>query len=209
MNYSIEEIKDIVRGLTCEKRFAHTLGVVREAEALGRLYLPKKVEKLKLTALLHDITKDFSKEKQIELCKEYKLELDYSSIVPKLLHSKTGCQYARNLFGSDTVDDEVYNGIFFHTTGRENMTLFESIIYLADYIEDTRTFEDCITLRKFFYESIEKADSYEQKIEALRKTMVLSFDFTIKNLIDEGKLIDFDTIKARNYFISAENVFND
>ena len=208
MNYSIEEIKDVVKGLTCEKRFSHTLGVIREAEALGKIYLPDKVDKLKLTALLHDITKDFSREKQIELCKEYRVELDYSNIVPKLLHSKTGCQYARNLFGDEIVDNEVYFGIFFHTTGRENMTLFEAIIYLADYIEDTRTFEDCVKLREYFYKNIEKANSHEQKIEVLRKTMVLSFDFTIKNLIDEGKLIDFDTIKARNYFISAKKVFD-
>ena len=208
MNYSIEEIKDVVKGLTCEKRFSHTLGVIREAEALGKIYLPDKVDKLKLTALLHDITKDFSREKQIELCKEYRVELDYGKIVPKLLHSKTGCQYARNLFGDEIVDNEVYFGIFFHTTGRENMTLFEAIIYLADYIEDTRTFEDCVKLREYFYKNIEKASSDEQKIEVLRKTMVLSFDFTIKNLIDEGKLIDFDTIKARNYFISAKKVFD-
>ena len=208
MNYSIEEIKDVVKGLTCEKRFSHTIGVIREAEALGKIYLPDKVDKLKLTALLHDITKDFSREKQIELCKEYRVELDYGNIVPKLLHSKTGCQYARNLFGDEIVDNEVYFGIFFHTTGRENMTLFEAIIYLADYIEDTRTFEDCVKLREYFYKNIEKANSHEQKIEVLRKTMVLSFDFTIKNLIDEGKLIDFDTIKARNYFISAKKVFD-
>lgn len=208
MNYNIEEIKDVVKGLTCEKRFSHTLGVIREAEALGKIYLPDKVDKLKLTALLHDITKDFSREKQIELCKEYRVELDYGNIVPKLLHSKTGCQYARNLFGDEIVDNEVYFGIFFHTTGRENMTLFEAIIYLADYIEDTRTFEDCVKLREYFYKNIEKANSDEQKIEVLRKTMVLSFDFTIKNLIDEGKLIDFDTIKARNYFISAKKVFD-
>ena len=208
MNYNIEEIKDVVKGLTCEKRFSHTLGVIREAEALGKIYLPDKVDKLKLTALLHDITKDFSREKQIELCKEYRVELDYGNIVPKLLHSKTGCQYARSLFGDEIVDNEVYFGIFFHTTGRENMTLFEAIIYLADYIEDTRTFEDCVKLREYFYKNIEKASSDEQKIEVLRKTMVLSFDFTIKNLIDEGKLIDFDTIKARNYFISAKKVFD-
>ena len=207
MNYSIEEIRKIVEGLMSGKRLSHTYGVVREAEALAKIFLPEKVEKLSLAALLHDITKEFSLEKQIELCKEYGVFIDYGNIVPKLLHSKTGCEFARRTLGAEIVDDEIYSGIFFHTTGRENMTLFESIIYLADYIEDTRAFEDCVTLRNFFYDSLLSANSYEEKIEVLRKTMVMSFDLTIKNLIDEGKLIDFDTIKARNYFISAKKVF--
>ncbi|MBR2024555.1 MAG: hypothetical protein IKA02_01960, partial [Clostridia bacterium] len=80
-------------------------------------------------------------------------------------------------------------------------------IYLADYIEETRTFEDCIKLRNYFYDNIKNADTYDEKIEVLRKTMVISFDYTIKNLIDEGKRIDKDTINARNYFVSGKNVF--
>ena len=34
--------------------------------------------------------------------------------------------------------------------------------------------------------------------------MVLSFDLTIKNLIDEGKRIDKDTIDSRNYFLTTK-----
>ena len=89
------------------------------------------------------------------------------------------------------------------------MTLFESIIYLADYIEEGRTFIDCIELRNFFYGAVSKAQNMEEKLEALRKTMVLSFDLTIKNLIEESKPIDKDTIEARNYFLQANGVFNE
>ena len=88
------------------------------------------------------------------------------------------------------------------------MTLFEAIIYLADYIEETRTFDDCLKLRNYFYDNIINAFSYDDKVEVLRKTMVYSFDLTIKNLIDEGKKIDNDTINARNYFVSNINVFS-
>jgi HD superfamily phosphohydrolase YqeK len=82
------------------------------------------------------------------------------------------------------------------------MSLFEIIIYLADYIEDGRTFEDCVYLRNFFYEKINLAKSMEEKLEILCQAMVLSFDLTIKNLIDEGKMIDSDTISSRNYFLT-------
>lgn len=203
----IENIKEVVKCYVSEKRFSHTLGVEKEAYSLGLIFMPEKADKLQLTGVLHDITKDFKTEKQLELCKEYGINVDLDNLVPKLLHSKTGCEFAYRIFGEKVVDKEVYNGILYHTTGRENMTLFEALIYLADYIEETRTFEDCIKLRKYFYDSIKEAYSYEEKIEALRKTMVLSFDLTIKNLIDEGKRIDKDTINARNYFVSCKNVF--
>lgn len=202
-----ENVREVVRGYISEKRFSHTLGVEMEAFNLGMIFLPEKSEKLRLAGLLHDITKDFKTEKQLDLCKEYGICVDLECLVPKLLHSKTGCEFALRIFGSEVVDNEVYNGILYHTTGRENMSLFEAIIYLADYIEYTRTFDDCIKLRTYFYENIENANTYTEKLEVLRKTMILSFDLTIKNLIDEGKRIDKDTINARNYFVSCKNVF--
>ena len=146
-----DNVKDIVKHFVSEKRFNHTLGVEREAYNLGMIFMPEKAEKLKLTGLLHDITKDFKTEKHLELCKEYGINIDMDNLVPKLLHSKTGCEFAYRTFGKEVVDEEVYQGILYHTTGRENMTQFEAIIYLADYIADTRTFEDCIKLREYFY----------------------------------------------------------
>ena len=207
MDYDIEFIGQVVKKHMCEKRYNHTLGVQKEAIRLGEIFLPDKIAKLSLAGLLHDITKDYKQEKQIELCNEFKIAIDKNNIVPKLLHSKTGCVYAKKIFGEKIVDGEVYNGIYYHTTGRENMTLFEALIYLADYIEEGRTFGDCIYLREYFYSSIEKAVTQKEKFEVLRKTMVLSFDLTIKNLIDENKPIDKDTISARNYFLSAENLY--
>lgn len=200
-------IKEIVKCYVSEKRFSHILGVEKEAYQLGMIFIPEKAEKLMLTALLHDITKDFTTKKHLELCIEYGIDIDPDYLTPKLLHSKTGCEFARRTFGKNIVDDEIYNGILYHTTGREKMTLFEALIYLADYIEETRTFLDCIELRKYFYKNIKMANTYEDKIAILRKTMILSFDLTIRNLIDEENLIDKNTINARNYFISCKNVF--
>lgn len=208
MSFDFESIKSAVSSFESEKRFSHTLGVADEACRLGKIFLPAKVKKLRLAGLLHDITKDFKLEKQLELCEKYGIAVDTKNIVPKLLHAKTGCEFSREIFGRELVDDEVYSGIYYHTTGRRGMTLFEAIIYLADYIEQGRTFFDCVELRKFFYERIATASSYEEKIEVLRKTMVLSFDMTIKNLIEEGKQIDSDTVDARNYFLTGIAVFS-
>ena len=207
MEYDFKFFEKAIKALETSKRFNHTLGVQKEAYELGKIFLPNLAEKLQFTGLLHDITKDFTLEKHLELCEKFEISIDKANIVPKLLHSKTGSEYARNLFGKELVDDEVYSGIYYHTTGRKNMSLFETIIYLADYIEEGRTFEDCVFLRKFFYDKIKIAETQKDKLEILRKTMVLSFDLTIKNLIEENKQIDLDTIEARNYFLINKNVF--
>lgn len=201
MKYDWEFFKSYIKSVQKDKRFLHTLGVADEAISLGKIFLPKKLEKLYFTGLLHDITKDFSTEKHLELCSKYSIAIS-PDIAPKLLHSKTGAAYARDKFGEDYIDSEVYNAIFRHTTGSVNMSIFDIIIYLADYIEQGRTFEDCVYLRKFFYDRIKKANTKEERLEVLRKTLVLSFDLTIKNLIDEGKSIDSDTINSRNYFLN-------
>ena len=201
MKYDWEFFKSYIKSVQKDKRFLHTLGVADEAISMGKIFLPNKLEKLYFTGLLHDITKDFSTEKHLELCSKYSIEIS-PDIAPKLLHSKTGAAYARDKFGDDYIDSEVYNAIFRHTTGSVNMSIFDIIIYLADYIEQGRTFEDCVYLRKFFYDRIKKANTKEERLEVLRKTLVLSFDLTIKNLIDEGKSIDSDTINSRNYFLN-------
>lgn len=203
VHYDVSAIRDVVKGFTVEKRFSHVLGVEKEACELGKIFLPEKCEKLQIAGILHDITKNFSYEKQIELCNEYGIELD-KYIAPKLLHARTGCEFARRYFGNQIVDDEIYSAIYYHTTGKAQMSLFEAIIYLADYIEENRTFADCVELRKYFYDNIGKVHSYEDKLEVLRSTLVLSFDMTIRNLLDEGKVVDFYTMSARNYLIINE-----
>jgi len=198
----LDELRNIVSTMMDERRFSHTLGVEREAEALGKLFLPFEVMRLRAAALLHDITKQYKTEKQLKICEEFGIIIsDGLRASPKLFHALTGSLVAKRDL-SEYADEEMIGAVRWHTTGRAGMTLFESLIYLADYIEDTRTFEDCIILRKLFYMNIEKARTEEEKLEVLRRTMISSFDMTMKQLIADGAPIDRDTVEARNYFVA-------
>lgn len=195
-----EKIKDCQTG----KRYGHTLAVEREAAALGEIFLPEEINRLRAAALLHDITKIYDVEKQLKICNEFDIMIrGEDTAAPKLLHAKTGALVARRDF-SEYCDEGIVNAVRWHTTGRAGMTVFEMLIYLADYIEDTRTFEDCIKLRKQFYAGIEKAQNDNEKLSVLREAMITSFDMTVKCLIEEGALVDRDTIEARNWFILNE-----
>ncbi len=192
-------LRERIRPYLKQKRYEHTLAVEREAERLGQMFLPEKTEKLRAAALLHDITKRDDIEKQLQYCREFGIiyrNADLNS--PKTFHAKTAAGVAARDF-SDVTDPEIISGIRWHTTGRDGMTVFEAIIYLADYIEETRTFPDCVELRRFFYDG-KKRDGKEMEVH-FTETMIRSFDLTIQNLIVEGMQIDYDTVSARNYYI--------
>ncbi|MBQ4353315.1 MAG: bis(5'-nucleosyl)-tetraphosphatase (symmetrical) YqeK [Clostridia bacterium] len=190
-----------VKPYLTEKRYVHTLAVANEAKKLGAVYLPKKIAKLQAAALLHDITKKADLKKQLQYCEEFGIIVKPDDLLsPSVFHAKTAEALAARDF-SDLVDDEILAGVRWHTTGHADMTVFEAIIYLADYIEETRDFDDCVKVRSFFYDHIAKGTD---PIKVLRDTMIYSFDCTITLLLEEGAVVDSDTICARNFYIAQK-----
>ena len=92
----------------------------------------------------------------------------------------------------------VISAVRWHTTGHADMTLCENLIYLADYIDDTRKFEDCVTLRELFWSPDPASMNPEQRERHLMQVLVTSYDMTIKALLQESSPISVDTILARN-----------
>ncbi|MBR6916966.1 MAG: bis(5'-nucleosyl)-tetraphosphatase (symmetrical) YqeK [Clostridia bacterium] len=194
----LSSLRDRIKPYLSAKRYSHTLGVEKECEKLGMIFLPDKVMKLRAAALLHDITKMLSLEKQLNYCGEFGIMYGKDELSsPKLFHAITAAELIKRDF-HDCVDDEIVSGVRWHTTGRRGMTLFEAIVYLADYIEETREFEDCVELRRYFYGLMERE---ETPPSALYKTMIKSFDLTIRGLINDGQPVAIDTVDARNYYI--------
>lgn len=56
---------------------------------------------------------------------------------PKMLHGKTAAAIARAEYH---MPEDICDAIACHTTGKNHMTLLDKILYLADYIEETRDF---------------------------------------------------------------------
>ena len=189
-----ERIKEYIGG----KRLNHTYGVEREIAKLSELFDPDEEYDLRAAALLHDITKPLSPEEQLKLCDEF--GISYTSgdrLMPKTFHAQTAVEVVRRKF-PEFFNETVYSSILYHTTGQADMSIAEKLLYLADYIEDTRTFPDCVKLREYFWGRI---NSGEDKYIVLRDTLIISFDMTIKGLIEDGTPIHRDTVEARNFLI--------
>ncbi len=197
----IQKLRTEVCSRLGEYRSRHVLSTEEEAARLAKIYMPHKETEVRISALLHDITKEYDVEKQLQIFSEFGIILDGVLLnSPKVFHSHTGALIIRRDF-SEYATDEIVTAVKNHTTGASDMSLFDCMLYLADYIEPSRRFDDCKTLRSYFWDGIEKATDEKARLLHLYKTMVLSFDLTIANLINENCVIAADTFSARNAFL--------
>lgn len=162
-----------------EKRIPHVLGVEKQACLLAARW-GEDLYSAAAAGLLHDITKNRGKEKQLKLCKKYGIILDNAEIEnPALLHARTGAELAREKFG---VSEEIRSAIRWHTTGKPDMTQLEKIIYLADYTEPNRAFDGVEKLRELCFEDLNKAMKLglEMSLDHIRKRGIEAFRDTVE-----------------------------
>ena len=194
----LDELREDVMKKTSLKRFRHTVAVEAMTARLCALFCPDKTLLMRAAALLHDITKELDTEAQIALCERYGLSVsDLDRISPKTFHARTAAAMIEREYPA-FADIEVVSAVRWHTTGRADMTLTDQLIYLADYIDESRTFENCVILRRYFWGADPERMSTAQREALLRDTLILSFDMTVRDLLDEGKPIAEETMQARN-----------
>lgn len=197
----LDRLRASVSGGMSSKRFTHTAAVEKMAARLGELYASDKIDILRAAALLHDITKEYSSEKQLQICREFGIIISKQDILtPKTFHAKTASALIPTLY-PEFADPEVISAVRWHTTGRADMSLLEKLVYLADYIDESRVFPDCVVLRSLFWDAApEKMDARERD-EHLTRVLICSFDMTLTGLIKDKEPISDDTFAARNWLI--------
>ena len=147
---------------------------------------------------MHDLTKELTPEAQEELCAAYDIPTDdLQRLSPKTYHAKTAAARILRDY-PQFADTIIVDAVRWHTTGHAGMTLTEKLLYLADYIDDSRTFSSCVLLRRYFFGAEPELMTKEERERHLRATLLLSYEHTLKDLLAEGAPIDEDTIRARN-----------
>lgn len=134
------------------KRLVHSKNTALVALSLNRNFCPKIDEdKLLLAGLLHDVGKMYDK---TELPNNIQNVIPKDSIGTPVQHQFVSAEIVKNDFHIS--DEDVLNAIRFHTTGRENMSQFEKLIYVSDLISYERNFQGVESLRKAVYNDFEK-----------------------------------------------------
>lgn len=138
MNYIQENnlyyMKTIASHLS-SKRLNHSIQVAMLAYQIGKKNKIENPERLYVAGLLHDVGKEIPTQKQIM---ENEFD-DFMDLGEFAYHQFVGSYLAVAEFGIQ--DQSIINAIKFHATGNSNMDLTAKIIYAADKIEPTRSYD--------------------------------------------------------------------
>ena len=182
-NLDEDTLRQVATSLLKKKRVAHVLGCAETAVKLAQKYGEDTTVALR-AGLLHDVTKAIDGEDQLLLVDKYGIVIsDFERRHPKLLHAKTGAAVAKYVFGES---DQVVDAIYWHTTGRPDMTMMEKIIYLADYMEPTRDFPGVEELRGVTLKNIDRG-------------LMMGFELCIGELVRENKTVCRDSSDALEF----------
>lgn len=182
-NLDLNQLRACSYSMMRAKRIPHVMGVEEEAVKLAQRW-GADPELARRAGILHDCTKYYELPEQLDICEEYGVKLDaLEQKAVKLLHSKTGACIARGVFGQP---DAVYDAIFWHTTGKADMTTLEKVLYIADYMEPNRDFDGVERLRHLAYTDLDKA-------------MLLGVEMTIQEMQQRQVPIHTNTLQARDW----------
>lgn len=187
----LQNINNDLKKELSESRYKHSIGVMEKAEELAKIY-GENINKAKLVGLAHDIGKELSKEEKLMYAQENNIKVDeIEKTNVGLLHGKIGADICKKRYG---FTKQMQDAIEFHTTGNENMDLLAKIIFVADKIENGRT-----------YKNEEKQKKLEEARYIANKNINLALlsllDMSLKYTILKKELIHTDSIKTRNKII--------
>ena len=191
----INELHERVRVRLGEKRFKHTLGVVNAVRKLSQACLPEKEKELVYAAYLHDVTKELSSEEQRELLGRIWQSLDEDEKNSPEIHHSYSAPIVISRDFPEYALPEVLSAVKKHTVGDSDMSLFDEIIFVADYIEENRTYPSCIAMREAVYSSL--SDDISSNVLALHRAAVEIIDRTVDYLIRNNLRIINKTILAK------------
>ena len=183
---NIDSYKKIMKSRMSDYRYKHSVNVAKEAVRLAKKYGADE-EKAAIAGILHDITKENTKEEQLQIMTDGGIILDdVQKISSKLWHGISGSVYMRDKL--DITDEDILNAVKYHTTGRAGMSVLEKVIFVADFTSEERDYSGIRTIRKKANKSLEEA-------------MLYGLQFTLKDLSKRALIIHPDALACYNEIV--------
>ncbi|MGE5605190.1 MAG: bis(5'-nucleosyl)-tetraphosphatase (symmetrical) YqeK [Bacteroidota bacterium] len=170
-----------------EPRFNHCLRV--EAMALQfASHFQTPPELVSPAALLHDLCREYDRDKLLKLAGNFGIVVDdIEKAEPLLLHGSVAAAIAKSNLGID--NPLILEAINYHITGAPGLSPLASLIFVADFIEPGRTFEQARIIR-------------EQAFKLSPAEIVLKiYNRSIEYVIKQGFLIHPRSVAGRNELI--------
>ncbi len=185
-NSLLQKIDQDIKVMLSEKRYIHSMGVMKKAEQLAKKY-GVNVDKARLVGLAHDIAKEMTKGEILKYVTEHHIILDeYEAENLGLLHGKIGASFCKERYG---FSEDMQKAIEYHTIGMPEMDDLAKIILIADKTEEGR-------------KHIDFAKVAEKEEEGINALLLYVLDCSIIHIIEKGKTMHPTTVITRNYYLS-------
>lgn len=179
-----KEFLEILKTRLTPQRLYHSICVAEQAKHLAEIF-GGDTEKAYTAGLVHDIMRYEPPEKMIELIiGDGQVLTESEKKITVTLHAVAGEVYLRK--NLKVTDGEILSSVRYHTTGKEDMTLLEKIIYAADLTSDDREYPDVDEVRALAEKDLDR-------------TVLRGLSFTIEDNARKCRPIHIDTVKAFNY----------
>jgi len=89
-------------------------------------------------------------------------------------------------------DEEVLSAIACHTSGKKNMSVLDKLVFLADLVEEERSYPGVERLRKLFWEDLDAC-------------LLAALEDTVEYLTRSGMPVYGITLAAREYYQKEKN----
>ncbi len=184
-----EKIKKDLQQSLSKHRYTHVLGVAAKARELAGQY-GGDLDQAEVAGLLHDAAKQKTLADMQTLARRSFGDTlpDTIMSIGSLLHGYAAVTIAKEMYGIH--DEDLLAALAHHTTGAEQMSTLEKIIFIADYIEVNRDFDGVEHLRSIAAQDLDQA-------------VLAGYDSTISHLLDQKKTIYTGTVINRNALILA------
>lgn len=188
-----QQAEDMVRQTLSPKRFQHTMNVKKLAVRMAQHY-GVNTEKAALAAILHDSAKELPRTELLQIMQDNAIIKKGTQNRPEpVWHGICAAILAKTQW--NVQDEEILSAIACHTTGKENMSKLDKILFLADMTSAERD-----------YPGVEELRSLEMR--NLDKAMIQALKMTISFVEQKNAIADPESAKALAW-LQAHSVEDD
>lgn len=186
-----DSLKKLMKTSLSKYRYNHSINTSKICRKLAHIH-GENIEYAELAGLCHDYMKELDNSSSLELIEKYKIEKDFCIINnPNLAHGEIAAEV---LCEEGLITEiEILNAIRWHTYGHETMAKLDKIVFIADVIEPSRSFEGIERIRHLAYQNLDQAvltylDQSEAYLKSSNKAIHQNAVKLRRNITNEGEI---------------------
>jgi predicted HD superfamily hydrolase involved in NAD metabolism len=176
-----KEFLQCIRGRLPDEKVSHCIFVAEYAASLSaKAGVPH--DEIVTAGMLHDLCRVDAPDLLLSRARGYGIDISEAALeFPMLLHGPVAAEECREDLG--IWDDDVYEAIYWHTTGRPGLGRTGQLLFVADFSEPTRKFPEAAEARV-----LAREEGFESALRYVARTKLY---FQRKKDVIDPNLEDF------------------